>query len=257
LGHSRRSWRTNALFLVVLWLILLIGALTILSSVVTPFLRTLQTETLISLDWGGYGVSSNVLFPQPIVSSVNASWTVPSVTVTGLNTFSAAWIGIGGQTDTTLIQVGTEQDSIDGQTVYNLWYEMLPADSITIPNIKVSPGDQITASIALRDSNTNTWQITINDATIAQGFSQNFQYNSTRLTAEWIIERPTVNNQLSELANFGSVTFNNAIAKIDGTTGPITAFPNYQILMENRQNTQLVTISSLTNDGSGFTVNYS
>ena len=256
MAHHRKSWKTNAFFLIALWLILLVASLTILSSVVTPFLRTLQTENLVSLDWGGYGVSSNVLFPQAVVSSVSGSWTVPSVTVTGSNTFSAAWIGIGGQTDSTLIQVGTEHDSIDGQAVYGLWYELLPANSITIPNINVSPGDEINASIVLLSSSTNTWQITIQDLTTGQGFSQNFAYNSTRLTAEWIIERPTVNNQLSILANFGSVTFTNASAKLSATTGTISTFPNYEILMENRQNTQLVTVSNLSRDGSSFTVSY-
>ena len=254
--HHRRSWKTNAIFLIAFWLILLIASLTILSSVVTPFLRTLQTESLISLDWGGYGVSSNVLFPQAVVSSVSGSWTVPSVAITRSDTFSAAWIGIGGQTDSTLIQVGTEHDSLGGQAVYSLWYEMLPADSIAIPNINVSPGDEINASISLLSSSTNTWQITIQDVTTGQGFSQNFAYNSTRLTAEWIVERPTVNNQLSVLANFGSVTFTNANAKLSGTTGTISTFPNYEILMENRQNTQLVTVSNLSKDGSSFTVGY-
>jgi hypothetical protein len=233
---------------------LLIASLTILSSVVTPFLKTLQTESLISLDWGGYGVSSNVLFPQPVVSSVSGSWIVPTVTITESDTFSAAWIGVGGQTDSTLIQVGTEHDSIGGQTVYSLWYEMLPANSITIPNVNVSPGDEISASITLLSSSTNTWQITIQDMTTGQGFSQNFAYFSTRLTAEWIIERPTVNNQLSILANFGTVTFTNAIAKLSSTTGTISTFPNYEILMENRQNTKLVTVSSLSRDGSSFTI---
>jgi hypothetical protein len=256
LVHHRRSWRTNALFLIALWLILLIASLTILSSVVTPFLKTLQTESLISLDWGGYGVSSNVLFPQAVVSSVSGSWTVPAVTITGSDTFSAAWIGIGGQTDSTLIQVGTEHDSIGGQAAYNLWYEMLPADSISIPNINVSPGDEISASIILLNTSTNIWQISIHDVTTGKGFSQNFAYNSTRLTAEWIIERPTVNNQLSILANFGTVTFTNAIAKLSSTTGTISTFPNYKILMENRQNTQLVTVSSLSRDGSSFSIDY-
>jgi hypothetical protein len=235
---------------------LLIASLTILSSVVTPFLKTLQTESLVSLDWGGYGVSSSVLFPQAVVSSVSGSWTIPPVAVTGSDSFSAAWIGIGGQTDSTLIQVGTEHDSIGGQAVYTLWYEMLPADSISIPNINVSPGDEIGASITLLSGSTNTWQIAIQDVTTGKGFSQNFAYNSTRLTAEWIIERPTVNNQLSTLANFGSVTFTNANAKLDATIGTISSFPNYEILMENRQNTQLVTVSNLNRDGSSFTIGY-
>ena len=235
---------------------LLIASVTILSSVVTPFLRTLQTENLVSLDWGGYGVSSNVLFPQPFVTSINGSWIVPAVSVSAVDTFSAAWIGIGGQTDTTLLQCGSESDSINGQAEYGLWYEMLPADATNIPNINVSPGDKITASITLTDSNTNTWLIELNDVTTGQGFSQNFVYNSSRLTAEWIIERPTVNNQISTLANFGTVAFTDAQAQIGTATGTISGFPNYLILMEDRQNNQLVTISNLSKDGSSFTVSH-
>lgn len=256
MANRRKSWKTNALFLVAFWLILLIASLTILSSVVTPFLRTLQTQSLISLDWGGYGVSSDALFPQPLVSSVSGSWTVPSVTVTIGSAFSAAWIGIGGQIDKSLIQVGSEHDSIGGKAVYSLWYEMLPDNSIKIPNIEVSPGDQITASISLADINTDTWLIQIKDVTTGKDFSQNFVYNSSRLTAEWIMERPTVNNQVSTLANFGILTFTNAFAEIGSRNGTIIDFPNYQILMENRQNQRLLTLSDLSIDGTSFTVDY-
>jgi len=223
---------------------------------VTPFLKSLQTETLVSFDWSGYGVSSNVLLPSPLVNNVSASWKVPLVAVSASNTFSAAWIGVGGQGDSTLIQVGSEHDSGGGRASYSLWYEMLPADSVTIPMIVVDPGDTISASINLVDSNLHQWMIQITDVTKGQPFSQIFTYNSTRLTAEWIVERPTVNNQLSNLANFGSITFTHIQAAVDGKTGTLTAFPNFEIFMQNRQNTNLVSVSSFSKDGSSFTVNY-
>jgi hypothetical protein len=256
LERPRKSWKTNAFFLIVLWLILLIASLTILSSVVTPFLKTLQTQNLVSFDWGGYGVASNTLFPMPLVVSVNGSWTVPTVPVSDIDTFSAAWIGIGGQGDPTLIQVGSQQDSVNGRLDYSLWYEMLPADSISIPNIAVSPGDKIAASITLVNSGTNEWLIEISDVTTGKGFSQSFQYNSSRLSAEWIIERPTVNNQLATLANFGSITFTDVNVQIGSNTGNIKSFPNYNIVMEDRQNNQLVKLSDFSPDGSSFTITY-
>jgi hypothetical protein len=256
LAHKRKNWRTNAIFLIVIWIILLIASVTILSSVVTPFLRTLQTQNLISLDWSGYAVSSNVLIPAPQVTAVNGSWTVPTAAVSSFDTFSAAWIGIGGQSDTTLIQVGSEHDSINAQTVYSLWYEMLPADAITISTIQISPGDRITASISLANSSINYWIIEISDVTTGQSFKQNFVYNSTRLTAEWVIERPTVNNQLSTLANFGAVTFTDCSAQLAAKVGTISAFPNSVILMEDRQNNQLVKVSDFSRDGSSFAVTY-
>jgi hypothetical protein len=253
---AHKGWRTNVLFLIVLWLILLIASLTVLSSFITPFLKTLQTQTVISTDWAGYVVASDALAQRPVVVAVNGSWTIPAVTVSFGDTFSAAWIGIGGQSENTLIQVGSEHDSIRGQPEYSLWYEMLPADSITIPDINVSAGDQITAFISLVNSNSNDWEVSINDLTNGQSFKQTFTYNSSRLTAEWIVERPTVNNQLSTLADFGSITFTSATAQIDRTIGTISGFPNYQVILENRQSTVLATLSPLNVDGSSFTVTY-
>jgi hypothetical protein len=253
---QRKSWRTRIVFLIVLWLVLLLASLTILSSVVTPFLKSLQTENLVSFDWGGYGVASNLLVPQPQVSSVTGSWTIPTVAVYPPDAFSAAWIGIGGLGDPTLIQTGSQHDSAGGQAHYSLWYELLPANSVTITTVRVSPGDVISASITLVDSATNEWSIQINDVTTGQGFSQNFAYNSSRLTAEWIVERPTVNSQLATLADFGSITFTGMNAQVGSSTGTLTAFPNYKSLMEDRQNNVLVRVSDFSKDGSSFTVSY-
>jgi hypothetical protein len=253
---QRRSWRTRTVFLIALWLVLLLASLTILSSVVTPFLKSLQTENLVSFDWGGYGVASNLLVPQPQVSSVAGSWTIPTVVSYPPNAFSAAWIGIGGQGDPTLIQTGSQHDSVGGQAHYSVWYEMLPADSVTITTVQVSPGDVISASITLVNSDANEWSIRITDVTTGQGFSQNFAYNSSRLTAEWIVERPIVAKQLSTLANFGSITFTEISAQVGGSVGTLTEFPNYKTLMEDRQNNVLVRVSDFSKDGSSFTVNY-
>jgi hypothetical protein len=254
--RHHRNWKTNAIFLIAIWMILLIASLTILSSVVTPFLKTLQTQNIVSLDWAGYSISSNTLFPQPLVTSVSGSWTVPKVAVSTGNTFSSAWIGIGGQGESTLIQVGSEHDSIGGQANYGVWYEMLPDSSITLDNITVSAGDVISASITLIDSNTNSWSITIKDITTGKGFSQNVFYNSSLLTAEWIVERPIVNNKITTLADFGTVTFTNATAQIGTKTGTISAFPNSEIYMQDRQNNDLVSVSSLSSHGSSFYVSY-
>jgi hypothetical protein len=259
--HPRRKRRTNLVLLAALWIILLLASVTILSSAVTPFLKSLQSQTLVSLDWAGYVVASNNLFPLPSVVSVNGSWTVPKVETTSVDSFSAAWIGIGGQMDNTLIQAGSEHDSIKGQAVYALWYELLPNNSITIPDVKVLPGDQITASIQLLDSKTSTWLVNVADLTNGACFTQNcttqnLNYNSSRLTAEWIMERPTVNNQIAALSNFGTITFNNISAMVGGKVGTANAFPNYQVIMQDRQNNQLATVSNLNKDGSSFTVSY-
>jgi hypothetical protein len=251
-----KNWKTNWIFLIGIWIVLLIASVTILESAVVPFLRNLQTQNLISLDWSGYSVASDNLFPQPVIVGVNASWTLPTVIVTAETAYSAAWIGIGGQSDQTLIQCGSEHDSRNGQAYYTLWYELIPDYAIPIPEITVNPGDKITAAISLIDSETNNWLIEISDVTVQQSFSLLVEYNSSRRTAEWIIERPTVNNQISTLANFGSVTFTDAIVQVIDNVGTIKDFPNYQIIMQDRMNNQLVTISDLSMDGSSFTIYY-
>jgi len=243
------------MFYVVFWIALLATAVLLIGAIGT-FFTNLSGRSLLSLDWSGYVVASDFTNPQPVITSLSGSWVVPKVNVSQKDTFSAAWIGIGGQSDQTLIQTGTEHDSINGTEVYYAWYELLPNDSIAIDVINVSVRDKITASINLVNSATNEWSIEIEDVTKGQKFSQNFIYDSSRLSAGWVVERPTVDSTLSTLAMFGTVTFTNASVTVNAQTGSISSFPFSQVIMTNRQNTQLVIVSSLTSKGSSFTVTY-
>ena len=47
-------------------------------------------------------------------------------------------IGIGGRFDKTLIQTGTEQDSVNGNEYYSAWYELLPDQAVRINDISIS-----------------------------------------------------------------------------------------------------------------------
>jgi hypothetical protein len=255
----KRHMRTNKAFHIILWAIMLIISLSSVTVLVSIFLKGSPSQnlvSLVSLDWGGYVVFSDFANPQPVVVGVSGSWTVPTVTVSQQDKFSAAWIGIGGQVDETLIQTGTEHDSIDGNIIYSAWYELLPNDSIEIPTINVYPGDRITASIRLLDSTTSEWSIEIDDVTQGEGFKQSFLYDSSRLSAEWIVERPTVNNTLSTLAEFGSITFTDSSLTMSTNAGTISDFPFAQVVIHDRQNRELVTVSSLASNGASFTVDY-
>ena len=206
-------------------------------------------------------VASNTQNPQPTVTGVTASWNVSTVTSSANDTFSSSWIGIGGQFDKTLIQCGTEQDSIKGQTQYYTWYELLPRNSVTIRTINVSPGDIMQAAIQLTNTTSNQWVINLTDTTNGQTFQNTFTYNSSQLSAEWIVERPAVNNVISTLANFGTLTFSNCTATIDSTTGAIGTFPANELVMyssisPSNSRVQLTDVSALNPDGTSFTVNY-
>jgi hypothetical protein len=211
-------------------------------------------------NWAGYIIASDLQDPQPNVTGVSASWTIPTVMGSSQkDMFAAVWIGIGGYFDDTLIQVGTEQDSIGGQGEYSVWYELLPDFSITIDTIIVSPGDKINASIQLVNPNTETWSIYIEDVTTSQTFQNDFIYASSQLSAEWIVERPIAGRRLATLTDIGTVSFTNCQATIGGQNGTISSFPVVQSVMyDSVLNAaginKLTAVSSLTADGSSFTV---
>jgi hypothetical protein len=208
------------------------------------------------LNWGGYAVSSDFNNPQPVISAVSGSWTVPQIAVSQNDTFSAIWVGIGGTFGSTLIQTGTEQDCINGVVSYFAWYELLPDVSVTITTMDVSPGDQMTASITLSNPALSSWTISISDLSTGQSFSQDFLYESSRLSAEWVVERPLVNNVLSHLADFSLITFSDCSLKIDSKQQNLDAFPLLKIVLSSRQKIQLVDVSNVGSDGSSFTIKY-
>ncbi len=240
-------------------ILLVVGAVAIYYSI-SLFLANLnQTNTSTSLrvsQWSGYMVASDIQNRSAVVSSVSASWTVPEVQLSENNTLSGVWVGIGGYGEKTLIQTGTEQEVINDRVSYYAWYELLPDYLVRIPNLRIRPGDTISASVSLISENANTWSIEISDVTRGQHFEKVVVYNSSRLSAEWIVERPKFNDTISTLANFGNVTFTECKATIDGVTGAIGNFSYTHLVMVGADENPLVSVSSLDGDGSSFTVSY-
>ena len=253
--QEKRKLRTRTIILIFIWILLLVISLTLLSILSSLFASYPQGQSISSLSWAGYTLEKDSK-PQFEVIGVNATWMVPEVNVSAGDGYSSAWIGIGGELDKTLIQVGTEQDAAQGQETYYAWYELLPSFAVRLTSITVSPGDMMIASINLVNSDTNLWSIQISDATTGQAFSQNVVYNSTRSSGEWIVERPTINNQISTLADFGNITFTGCHVNVNNVTGPIAKFSFSKIQMTNSQNAELTSASALTAGGSSFTVSY-
>jgi len=167
------------MFFVLLWLCMLIASLILILGVFN-FLIGFVPQRSVSLDWGGYVAFTDRTNPQPSITGVSGSWTVPRIAVTSDDRFSAVWIRIGGYGDTTLIQAGTEHDCVGGSVVYSAWYELLPRDLVNIATLQIHPGDRINATIMLIDSTANTWSVYIQDATTGQKFSKSLTYNSSR-----------------------------------------------------------------------------
>ena len=251
--RSSRTWMYVVLIVIV---ILAVGGVWFFRfNTSTPVLTIYPSQRLTSSDWSGYTVSTDLHSPQATVTSVRGSWTIPEVSPSTGNSFSAAWIGVGGQFDQALIQTGTEHDWVNGAAGYMAWYELLPQDSVKL-SMTVSPGDVMTASITLQDAATQTWVIEITDTSNGQTFRQSFNYATTRLSAEWIVERPVVNNRISTFSSFGRVTFTGCSATLSGRTGSVTDFPHSTFTLIGRMNNFLDAVSDTTNGGSSFTVDF-
>jgi len=212
-------------------------------------------NTSTSLGWAGYIVSGNYN-QQSEITSVSASWTVPQVNTTSGDGYSSAWVGIGGQIDKTLIQIGTEHNVNRGVENYHAWYEMLPDYAIRIENFTLSPGDRVSASITLIDPETNEWNIQLVDLTNDKAFNQNFIYNSTRSSGEWIVERPIVNGKIAILSDYGTITFNDCQVDVNNTRGVIGNFTHSRVHMTNQYFTILSSTSTLSLDGESFSVKH-
>lgn len=250
-----KSFRFRAVFLCLVWILLFVLSMSTLEMLLGAFTSKAHVQSLISLTWSGYVVSSDFSYPTPEVIGVSAHWVVPYVTLSVSNTYSSAWIGIGGQFDNSLIQIGTEHDSVNGKERILAWYELLPDYAVNIP-MNISAGDYMSASINLIDNSTGLWLMRIANLSNGESFSKNVYYNSTLLSGEWIVERPTLNGKVSELANFGVVTFTEAYVNINNEVLPIGKTSFSQIHLTDHQNTQLTTISKISPEGTSFTVQY-
>jgi hypothetical protein len=243
-------------------LMAILGTATIAYSMVLLFSSVSQSDNVNApsvlrvKQWSGYMVNLGGGNASALVTGVSGSWTVPALTATENNTFSSVWVGVGGYGEKTLIQAGTEQEYVDGQAYYSAWYELLPDYLNHINSMRVLPGDTVTASISVVNDNMNTWLIEVNDVTSGGHFEKTVTYSSSRISAEWIVERPNVNNVTSTLANFGNVTLTNCKATIAGETGVIGNFTYSQLVMVDPQDSPFVAVSPLDGSGSVFTVSY-
>lgn len=151
--------------------------------------------TVDSLNWSGYAVT-----PSVPVTSVSSTFTVPSAGLVPPG-FTATWTGIGGFTSgsTDLIQAGVGEQSLPSAPLvgpqYFAWIETLPNPESPIqgcsgdPNCTVNPGDVV--SVTISNTSGDNWSIQMSD-TGHWNYSTTLTYQSSRSSAEWILEAPTL-----------------------------------------------------------------
>jgi hypothetical protein len=171
------------------------------------------------------------LLPYFIVSG---AWYVPSVTgEPDIQDDSAFWVGMDGWDGpgaNDVLQGGTEQQAFTFVflgtqftiTNYYAWGEFFPFSEQLISNFPVSPGDYIVGQVIGIEPG-------LDSGSTGPGgtfFIQNFTAGTTALvhlfppkgtnfhgnTAEWIMERPLVNNSVTDLSNYAAASMFTAYA---------------------------------------------
>jgi Peptidase A4 family len=205
--------------------------------IVKPGVRANASQ---SSNWFGYNQGTLEQGGEQF-HSVTGDWTVPRARqhTKGTAAASSTWIGIGGGCvdadcavgDSTLIQVGTEQDvSARGKRSYSAWWEIIPGPAITIGKLKVRPGDQMRASISERVEGSEMWRITLRNLTRHRKFSTTVPYTSTHATAEWIEETPITigtDTGVAALPKLSRTTFDRA--RVNGA--PARLKPSERIVL--------------------------
>jgi len=216
----------------------------------TPNTTYPTTTSNSTINWAGY-VATNGQF-----SGISGSWTMPNVSANSNASelsADATWIGIGGVDSNDLIQTGTQNIvNSNGQVTSSAFYELLPNNSVTIPNFNVNPGDSITAN--LKYIGNNLWTINITNNTTNQTYSTTVSYDSSQSSAEWVEEDPSLSNGQIPLDNFNNVIFSNGSTIEDGNLLSISGSNATPVNMVNNQGRVLASASSLNNNGSGFSV---
>ena len=200
-----------------------------------------------SLNWSGYATTGSG------ITGVTSTFTVPSVNALPPG-FAANWAGIGGYDTSDLIQAGTSEDEVQG---YYAWYEILPASETVIDGCTgdaactVNPGDVVTVDI--HSVGTNLWSVSLTDAG-HWSWQKNITYASTKSSAEWIFEAPTVGVQTIP-ANTGVNHFGPTSTFTDGSgTHTIAQGNPVSISMGTGLLVNEATPSALAADGQSFNV---
>lgn len=198
---------------------------------------------ITSQNWSGHAVTGN----SGAFTSVSGCWTVPAVS--GPNgSYSAAWIGVDGYSNSDLIQTGTLQDYTGGSAHYSAWWEILPAASTTI-SMTVSPGNAMCATISHLSG--SDWEIALDNNSTGDDFSTTKTYSGPGDSAEWIVEAPTVDGTQAELADYGTATFTSCAD--DGSGADLAG--GEAITMDDPNGGAFSTPSSPS--GESFTLTYS
>lgn len=126
---------------------------------------------------------------------------------------SFEWVGIDGWNSTDVLQAGVEADAgCSGgttSTFYGAWYEWFPHLSVGIDNFPIHPGDLIYVYV-WSTSSTKGHYFMVDKTTnmsSALAFDAPSGVHLVGNSAEWVVERPSINGKLPTLTNYVTDAF--------------------------------------------------
>jgi hypothetical protein len=209
-----------------------------------------------SLNWSGYATTGSGY------TAVTGHWTVPAVSAFPGATYSAAWAGIDGFNNNSLIQTGTEQDFYSGAAHYAAWWttssQNFVEQTISEP---VSAGDPMSATISETSPATSSWTIALTDTSVSHGwsFTKTVTYRGPGTSAEWIMEAPTVGGRIASLAHYQSpLTFDPG--SVNGASPGLVAGDGGALIVQRGWRYSAGSVESIPSapdsDRDGFNISY-
>jgi hypothetical protein len=186
---------------------------------------------------------------------IEGQWTVPNPHAPGLGSFYASeWIGIDGWGSGDVLQAGTETEIIDlgiftVRQIY-AWWEWFPAGEVAITNLSVSAGDVMYCLICVNSTTTATVYITNQSTGVTTSFSISAPRGTSLVgnSAEWIVERPTVNGSVASLADYKVDYFDEGIAGLSGAPFQIITLGSGMAVTMTGNNNASLSVPTLETD---------
>ena len=187
-----------------------------------------QGSTEYTLNWSGEILLNNASrYGQGAFSGLVATFNVPVASqafgaCTGGWDYLVLWDGIDGWDTNDVFQAGAESDAYCSGTTtqqfYSAWMEWYPGPSMRITNLPVAPGDAMLVWMVANGPTTGeaiivnqtTGQAAILSMTAPPGYALKGD------SAEWIVERPSINNANSTLTNYVEAWMSGESASVMG-----------------------------------------
>ncbi len=176
-----------------------------------------------SSNWSGYAVTGSTF------TSAKATWVQNAASCTSGDgdTDMSPWVGLDGFSSSTVEQTGTSADCSGSSVDYYAWYEMYPANYVTI-NKTVKAGDSFTGTVT--HGSGKSYTLTLTDNTQSWTYTVTKSLSADDSSAEAVMEMAADNlTKWSGTDPFTSFTVNGeAVGSF--SSSPYTI---YQMEIEN------------------------